>query len=427
MASLSWALRMKRGMRISVVLHYEGVSGALRSLRHRLSRLEPESELEFIVPGPGPARRELADLGDVSELEFSALTFPDSLFRARGHVARLSAESARFRRHFAESRPDLVITTSVMLPTVVRAAGKEGLPVLVHASELLSSERLPSASKRAAAGFLLRWTERRASLVVACSDAVAGQFKGGGAGVETLYPPIADDFADGDRGRLRERFGIGAEQPWVVSVGNITRGRGQDLLLRAFAKLRRRLPNARCLIVGEPFERERDLGYSLRLHNLANQLGISEAVDFVGAVEEMADVYAAADLVVNPARIPESFGRVGCEALLAGRPVISTRVGAVPEVLRDGESALLVEPDDPDQLAAGMLRLLTEPELAARLVANGRADVARRFAPESVAARFSRLVGETLAREVGWQPAEPPLAPATPTPHPAEAPALRSP
>lgn len=426
MASLFWAL-MARGMQIAVVLHYEGMSGALRSLRHRLSGLDPGVELEFIVPGPGAAQRELADLGSVSELEFSALTFPDSLTRVRGHLARLGAESARFRQHFAASRPDLVITTSTMLPTAVSAARREDLPVLVHASELLSSERLPSISKQAVANLLLRWTGRRAGLVVACSDAVAGQFRGRNARVETLYPPVADVFANGDRGKLRERFEIGAEQPCVVSVGNITRGRGQDLLLRAFAKLRHRLPGARCMIVGEPFERERDLGYRARLGNLADQLGIAEVVDFAGAVEEMADVYAAADLVVNPARIPESFGRVGCEALLAGRPVVSTRVGAVPEVLRDGESALLVDPDEPDQLAAAMLRLLTEPELAARLVSTGRADALRRFAPELVAAQFNQLVGETLAREGGWQPGEWPSAPAAPAPHPAEAPALRAP
>ncbi len=418
---------MPRGMQIAVVLHYEGMSGALRSLRDRLSGLDPQTELEFIVPGPGAAQRELADLGAVSELEFSALTFPDSLARARGHFARLGAESARFRQHFAESRPDLVITTSTMLPAAVSAASKAGLPVLVHASELLSSERLPSVSKQMIANLLLRWTGQRASLVVACSDAVASQFKGSGSSVETLYPPVADVFAGGDREILRGRFGIGAEQPCVVSVGNITRGRGQDLLLRAFAKLRRRLPNARCLIIGEPFERERDLGYRARLGNLANQLGISEVVDFAGPVETMADVYAAADLVVNPARIPESFGRVACEALLAGRPVVSTRVGAVPEVLGDGESALLVDPDDPDQLAAGMLRLLTEPELAARLVSTGRADALRRFAPEPVAARFSQLVVETVTREGGWQPGEQPSTPAAPAPHSVEAPALRSP
>jgi glycosyltransferase involved in cell wall biosynthesis len=413
-------------MRISVVLHYEGMSGALRSLRHRLRGLGEGVELDFVVPGPGPAQRELSDLGSVAELEFSALTFPDAISGARGHFARLGAESSRFREYFAEARPDLVITTSVMLPAAVHAASREGLPVLVHASELLSPERLPSAPKRIVAARLLRWTARRATMVVACSEAVAGQFAADGTRVETLYPPIADIYGDGDRQLFRRRYGIADGQPCVVAVGNITRGRGQDVLLRAFAILREQLPAARCLIVGEPFERDRDLGYRDRLGNLVDGLGLSGAVDFAGAVEEAADVYAAADLVVNPARIPESFGRVACEALIAGRPVVSTRVGAVPEVLRDGESALLVEPDDPDQLAASMLRLLTEPELAAELASEGRADVLRRFAPEPVAARFSQLVAETQATELDALPGERLPAPGAPASHRSEAPALRS-
>jgi glycosyltransferase involved in cell wall biosynthesis len=403
------------------------MSGALRSLRYRLSALDPGAELEFIVPGPGPAGRELAALGSVIELEFSALTFPDSVRRARRHLARVSEESRRFRRHFAQTRPDLVITTSTMLPAAVHAAGKADIPVLVHASELLSAERLPSASKRAVAHSLLRWTARRAAIVVACSEAVARQFPAELAPIETLYPPIADVYGDGDRRDLRSRYGIDADQPCVVAVGNITRGRGQDVLLRAFALLREQLPTARCLIVGEPFERGRDLGYRARLENLVDGLGLSTVVDFVGPVATTADVYAAADLVVNPARIPESFGRVACEALLAGRAVVSTRVGAVPEVLRDGESALLVEPDDPGQLAAGMLRLLADPELAAELASAGRADVLRRFAPDSIAVRFSQLVGEALAAEEGSPLGERPPAPGAPAPHPAEAAALRSP
>ncbi len=414
-------------MRISVVLHYEGMSGALRSLRYRLGGFEQGVALDFIVPGFGPAQRELSDLGPVRKLDFSALTFPDTIFGAHRHIARLGTEEGEFRRHFAEARPDLVVTTSMMLPAAVHAAEKEGIPVLVHASELLSPERLPSLPKRIVASSLLRWTARRATLVVACSEAVADQFPAGGARIETLYPPIADVYGDGDRGALRRHYGIADSQPCVVAVGNITRGRGQDVLLRAFATLRKRLPSARCLIVGEPFERDRDLGYRARLGNLVDGLGLSAAVDFVGAVETTADVYAAADLVVNPARIPESFGRVACEALIAGRPVVSTRVGAVSEVLRDGESALLVEPDQPDQLAASMLRLLTEPELAARLASAGRADVLRRFAPEPVAARFTQLVAETLAAEEGSPLGGRPPTPGPPSPHRAEAPALRSP
>jgi glycosyltransferase involved in cell wall biosynthesis len=402
------------------VLHYEGMSGALRSLPHRLGALEPEVELEFLVPRPGPAQRDLASLGTVEELRYSALTFPDSVRRTRRHLADLRAEARRFRGHFAESRPDLVITTSTMLPGAVWAAGKEGIPTLVHASELLTPERLPSPARRLVAERLLRWTAQRATLVVACSKAVADQFPSEPTPVEVLHPPIADDYGTEDRHGARRRLGIDDDRPCVAAVGSITRGRGQDVLMRAFAMLKKELPDARCLIVGEPFDRERDHGYRARLDNLAEQLGIADAVEFVGPVEQVARVYAAADLVVNPARIPESFGRVACEALLAGRPVVSTRVGAVSEVLRDEETALLVPAEDPDGLAAAMLRCFAEPAFASTLAAAGRADVLRRFDPDSVAERFSLMVAEALARE-SQSPDELPAEPAAQARRPSKA------
>ena len=66
-----------------------------------------------------------------------------------------------------------------------------------------------------------------------------------------------------------------------------------------------------------------------------------------GHSSDVADLYAAADVIVNPARFNEPFGRVPFEAAIAGKPAVVTRVGAIPELLRDGESALIVEPDDP--------------------------------------------------------------------------------
>jgi glycosyltransferase involved in cell wall biosynthesis len=92
--------------------------------------------------------------------------------------------------------------------------------------------------------------------------------------------------------------------------------------------------------------------------------------------------------------VGEAFGRVACEALVAGRPVVAMREGAVPEVLRDGETALLVSPGDPEAIADAVLRLVREPELASRLVAEGRRDVTRRFSPERSLAEFKRVVTE---------------------------------
>jgi glycosyltransferase involved in cell wall biosynthesis len=107
-------------------------------------------------------------------------------------------------------------------------------------------------------------------------------------------------------------------------------------------------------------------------------------------------VYAAVDVVVNPARVSEAFGRVAVEALAAGRPVVATRVGAVAEVLRPGEDALIVEPDDPHAIAAAVVRLWRDPELRHRLVASGYERVRERFREDDAARAFVAVVKEVL-------------------------------
>ena len=99
-------------------------------------------------------------------------------------------------------------------------------------------------------------------------------------------------------------------------------------------------------------------------------------------------------MVVNPARFAEPFGRVAAEALVAGRPVVASRIGAIPEVVRDGRDGLLVEPDDPEALADAVIRLLDDSALAERLVRSGRERVLERFGYEQdLAAWTAALVG----------------------------------
>lgn len=406
---------MIEGKRICVVVHYEGMSGAVQSIRNRLGDLAQETSIEFLVPGHGAAEGKLSELGQVHELSFSALTFPRTTIGAPRHLVDIGRQARRFRDHFRRSAPDLVVMTSMMVPAAGLAARGLGIPAVIHASELLNAERLPSAAKRAAARGLLRGTARWATVAIACSDLVAAQLDEGDVRVETIYPPIAEGGDRGDRDGFRARHGIPDDRICVAMVGNVTRGRGQDLLLRAMPLIRARVPGAHCLIVGDPFERERDLDYRRRLTNLCHGLEIEDAVSFTGLVDRVADVYAASDVVVNPARIPESFGRVACEALVAERPVVATRVGAVSEVLEHRRTALLVEPDSSPELAAAVVELVEDRKLAAELVARGREDVLRRFAVEPAAARFRQIAEEAITGERAPLPASHPPAP-TPQP-----------
>jgi glycosyltransferase involved in cell wall biosynthesis len=119
-------------------------------------------------------------------------------------------------------------------------------------------------------------------------------------------------------------------------------------------------------------------------------------VVFAEPTDAMADVYAAADVVVNPARMEEAFGRVAPEALIAGRPVVATSVGAIPEVIRDGVDGLLVPRDDHEARAAAVRRHLDEPARASDLTASGRKAVLEKFGEAQDLAAWERVFEAVL-------------------------------
>jgi glycosyltransferase involved in cell wall biosynthesis len=244
---------------------------------------------------------------------------------------------------------------------------------------------------------LLGRQARVASAVIACSEAVARQLAPS-VGVITIHPPIAS-HAGGDGEGFRRRHGIPGEVQLVAAVGSITPTRGQDQLLLAVAALRREHPDLHCVIEGEPFLRRRDLEFSAELDRLVGELGLREVVVRTTRTGSVSDLYAAADLIVSPSTThPESFGRVPLEAATAGTPSVLTAVGAIPELHRDGVSAVLVAPGDVDGLALAIARVLDDPALARRLTIGGAELAARIADPERSLAAFQALIEPRISR-----------------------------
>jgi len=240
-----------------------------------------------------------------------------------------------------------------------------------------------------------RLCEALADRLVCCSETVAAQFPRHGKAV-TIYPGISEVYAHGDREGFRSYHGIEDADPLIAVVGNVGRARAQDAAVRALPAIRERLPDAQLMIAGLPHPRLADEQYAADVYDLVCDLGLEYSVLFTGFVERVGDVYAAADVVVNPARFNEPFGRVALEALLAGRPVVASSVGAIPEVLRDGRDALLVPRDEPQALADAVVRVAGDPDLSARLVAEGGRRARREFAESRGVAAFERVVAEVL-------------------------------
>jgi glycosyltransferase involved in cell wall biosynthesis len=294
-----------------------------------------------------------------------------------------------------------VIVVTSMLPSVSIAAAQERVPTLIYCGELFDRGYGIGPVRAFAGRRLAALTARLADGIMACSGAVATQFAGtADTELEVVYPPVSERYESGDRDGFRSRHAIPADAPCIAAVGYLTEGRGQDILIRAMQAVRAAFPQARLVIAGEPFPRPQDRAYRQYLVGLVSQLKLQDAVVLAGHVDNVADVYAAADLVVNPVRVNEAFGRVPFEAAVAGRPAVVTRVGAVPELLRDGESALIVSPDDAAAIAAGVIRLLNDEQLAARLVAGARDVVAERLTPEQSLAGFRRVLERTVGHPI---------------------------
>lgn len=160
----------------------------------------------------------------------------------------------------------------------------------------------------------------------------------------------------------------------ILYVGQVIRGKGVDLLLKAFKKIKL---NAKMTIVGSGNHLDECVA-------LAKQLGISDRVKFCGWVNhtELNQYYEAAQIVAVPSRWPEPFGMVGIEAMARGRPVVAFDTGGIGDWLQDGVTGLLCEPGNTDSMAIQMQRLLIDEDARAAMSEQARRRVTEEFTHE---------------------------------------------
>jgi glycogen(starch) synthase len=190
---------------------------------------------------------------------------------------------------------------------------------------------------------------------------------------------------------VRRRLGF--DGPYVLYAGRLASNKGLDVLLRAWSSMTPDQKQGSALVLAGA-----DWGVRSALEKTAGSLGIRAEVRFAGhlAEEEYRSAVAHAELLVLPSEW-EAFGIVLLEAMAAGRPVVATRVGGVPEVVTDGQDGLLVPYGDTEALASAIARVLGDPDLAGRLRAAGPAK-ARGYDWHSIVGRleseYRELLGE---------------------------------
>jgi glycogen(starch) synthase len=172
--------------------------------------------------------------------------------------------------------------------------------------------------------------------------------------------------------------------PHLLCVGRLVPDKGFDVAIEAAAVLRERVAGLRLRIAGDGPARP-----DLERH--ASARGVADVVEFLGRVPEVWPVLDAASIVLMPSRWEETFGLVALEAALRRRPVVASRVGALPEVVEEGVTGLLVPKDDPAALADAVLRLLQDPGGAAAMGRAAERRARARFDIERCADAYAAL------------------------------------
>ncbi|MBM4041488.1 MAG: glycosyltransferase family 4 protein [Planctomycetes bacterium] len=177
---------------------------------------------------------------------------------------------------------------------------------------------------------------------------------------------------------FRRELGLAPDAPVVGCLGRLLPWKGQHLFLGMAARLAKRLPDARFPIVGAPLYAAPGSDYPTLLKAIAAKLKVEDKVLFVGHRDDPFAALSAMNVVVNCSE-NEPFGRVLIEAMACRRPVVAFRSGAVPEIVQDAQTGLLVPFGDTAALAEAVLALVNDPARAQRLGEAGRRRVAEHF------------------------------------------------
>jgi len=199
-------------------------------------------------------------------------------------------------------------------------------------------------------------------------------------------PPVIDDPES--RARLRREFGLAENQPVIGSVGRMIGAKAYPVLLEALDVARQSLPDLHWLQIGDGPERE-------AVMDKARALGLADHVTFAGRRTDIGDLLEAMDVWVMSS-IREGLPVALLEAMAAGKPIAATSVGGIPDAVDDGVSALLVQENDPVGLAAIIVRLFEDRELAARLAEAARQRAIAEYSIGAVAAAIENIYRQGL-------------------------------
>ena len=386
-------------MRVLYVNHTGLVSGAERSLLGLLESLPADVEPRLAGP-PGPLHEHAARIGTrTTAIAGTAGSLKLHPVHTPVALATMVVTAGGVLRTARAWQADVLHANSIragMIADPVARALKR--PLVLHVRDCLPPSPF---TRRLQASLALR-----AGAVIAISNHVARAFDPHGVAPRLRIIDNPFDLAKLnptriDRVAARNKLGITDDEKVLALVGQITPWKGQEEAIRAMAWVREEHPTAILLLVGEAkfvgrATRYDNRTYLRRLHELTGQLGLGEAVRFLGEREDVPEILRACDVALLPSW-DEPFGRAAVEAMAMGAPVVASAVGGPAEIITDGVDGRLVQPRDPATLAIAVDGLLRDPQQRQALGGAARKSVKERFGRDRHATSVTALYHEILS------------------------------
>jgi L-malate glycosyltransferase len=378
--------RVARGgpVRVLYVNHTASLGGGERSLIELLRGLPPD-----VSPVLACAEGELASAARALRIPVRTIPSATPSFRLAPvqtprelvNVVRAVFAVRRAARH---SRADLVHANSVRAGLIAAPLARlGGPPIVVHVRDTLPAGAAATLTRRVICS--------SAAALIANSAYTAASFEPDGSDprMRTIHNAVDLGLFDPvriDRAAVRARLGLGPRTAALGVVAQITPWKAQDDAVRALAALRRRVPDARLLIVGstkfatgsETFD---NVAFERSLHMLVAELSLDGAVTFLGERTDVPEVLRALDLLLIPSW-EEPFGRSLIEAMAMATPVLATSVGGPGEIVTDGVDGVLLPPRQPERWANAAASLLEQQERLHAMGEAGRQTALARFGRE---------------------------------------------
>jgi len=374
--------------RILYIHGIDSIGGAERDLLAMLNRLNrAEWEPHVACPSGGPLH------GMVSGASIAHHSLVLSPWRKwfSPFVRWLGVNN--LRTLLKQLQPALIHVNDIWwVPHTIRAVrnfAPKRIPIVAHVRQEIEPEKIS------------RYYLDQVDAVIAISKQVEQALISGGVAsrsVRTIYSgldlstlvPRKHDYK-----AIRFKLGLSSDALLLGTVANLFPRKGYDVMLRALPMILKAEPSTQYVIIGAG-ERE----YEETLRELSKELGIAHCVHFYGFQDPVRPFLEAMDLYVHPARM-EGFGIAVIEAMAAGRAVVATNVGGLPEVVEDGRTGLLVASDNPEALSSAVVSLLRDKIRREEMGECGAKLVRERFDLEVSVGAMEQVYRHVLATQAG--------------------------